>query len=88
MPTIDYDAEVASVTLTVGEWKKIYSLATQANEERGGGLPGFEPIHKIWTQGVVIPVQEAADLRAGQPRVCPDYPAPCNCDDPTTHNGH
>lgn len=19
---------------------------------------------------------------------CPDYPAPCNCDDPETHNGH
>lgn len=21
-------------------------------------------------------------------RICGDWPAPCNCDDPTTHNGH
>lgn len=26
--------------------------------------------------------------RAGQEHPCGDYPAPCNCDDPETHNGH
>lgn len=30
--------------------------------------------------------QETADELAE--RICGDWPAPCNCDDPETHNGH
>lgn len=28
------------------------------------------------------------DPQAGREALCGDYPAPCNCDDPTTHDGH
>lgn len=31
---------------------------------------------------------EAPEGDGGVEHPCGDYPAPCNCDDPTTHNGH
>lgn len=30
----------------------------------------------------------AYDYSEADDEVCGDYPAPCNCDDPRTHNGH
>lgn len=32
--------------------------------------------------------KQVEDVNALAPLPCPDYPAPCNCDDPETHNGH
>lgn len=29
-----------------------------------------------------------ANAEADPDAICGDYPAPCNCDDPETHNGH
>jgi hypothetical protein len=36
----------------------------------------------------VVPVDDLLDLFDVKSTQCGDYPAPCNCDDPVTHNGH
>lgn len=49
----------------------------QAVMEKVDGKPLYEIDPTIINDAVPVPDEQ-----------CGDYPAPCNCDDPFTHNGH
>lgn len=49
----------------------------------------------VKTDEVLYKIDEVGTIRIGETyeeplpaSACGDYPAPCNCDDPKTHNGH
>jgi len=73
----DYPAPCNCDDPTTHDRKALQPKDSYAGEGSTKYIPGA-----FFSGATVIPMPQLKDI------VCGDYPAPCNCDDPETHNGH
>lgn len=71
----DFTHEGHACTRIEYEWEAAYWYTDGTNDIMQG------------EKGTLLEAAQALINFASAPQ-CGDYPAPCNCDDPTTHNGH